>query len=329
MNWFGQTAPVRREAMSGDPLVVGLVNNTSDRGLQATERQFIGLLQAAAPHLDLRVKLFTCPGIARSCRTPDGAHGRYGEIDALFDTKLDALIVTGMEPQAAMLQDEPVWPSLCRLVDWAEDRAIPTIWSCLAAHAAVLRLDGISRTRAAEKLSGIYACEAVCDHPLLGGLPVRWGSPHSRYNGLAEHALLDHGYAMLSRSDEAGADIFLRSGDAPFVFFQGHPEYGPDTLLHEYKRDVRRYLTGERDAFPAMPKNYFDGDTEAAVSAIRQQILDSRRDASMMTGLCSLVNELAYSSPWRKAATGFVANWLASVSEGDMQSCRLAAECSL
>ena len=59
---------------------------------------------------------------------------------------MDALIITGAEPRAeAICDEEPYWPALTRLIDWAEIGTISTLFSCLAAHAAVLHLDGIKR----------------------------------------------------------------------------------------------------------------------------------------------------------------------------------------
>ena len=309
MNWFGQSSITLPRSGQTPSLVIGLVNNTSDRARVATERQFTTLFQAAAPQCALRFELFTCPGITR-------ANGHHADIGALFETPVDALIVTGMEPQARALEDEPVWDGLCRLVDWAERHAIPTVWSCLAAHAAILYLDGIARRRLPGKLSGIFACETACADPLLRGVASRWGSPHSRYNEVPEAALRAAGYDILSRSDETGADIFVRGRRAPFVFFQGHPEYEPDSLLHEYKRDVRRYLAGERDDYPAMPQSYFDGATTERLAAIQDEVVGGARNPAKLSEICALVNDLSYAQPWRSPATAFVANWLDSVVGG-------------
>ena len=64
--------------------------------------------------------------------------GRYRDIAELWDTPLDGLIVTATEPPAPRLQDEPYWPALTQLVDWARENTASTVWSCLAAHAALL-----------------------------------------------------------------------------------------------------------------------------------------------------------------------------------------------
>ena len=310
--------------MSCRPLVIGLVNNMSDRGLRVTEEQFTGLLRAACPDLDLEFRFFSCREIGQSGRLQDDARGSYADVGMLFDTRLDALIVTGMEPQAARLQDEPVWNSLTKIVDWAHDNAVPVLWSCLAAHAAVLYLDGVARYRLPDKISGVFDCDFVStDHPLAVGLPSRWAVPHSRYHDVAEAPLVANGYQILSKSREAGVDTFLKQGSAPFVFFQGHPEYDPGTLLLEYTRDVRLYLMGERDKYPLIPRNYIDTETMAALARHREHVMHGHRDPAELKVVLQLLESASRPSPWRPPAIRFYANWIACMVHGSLESPRV------
>jgi homoserine O-succinyltransferase len=291
-------------------MMIGLVNNASDHGFKATERQFCNLLRAAAPGTDLQFRLYTCPGIPRSGSLHD-IGGLYSDIRELPGTPLDALIVTGMEPQASFLLDEPVWSSLVHVADWAEENAVPTIWSCLAAHAVVLHRAAIARTRLADKLSGVFECSLVAGrHPLTRGLPPRWSCPHSRFHGLPEDLLTAGGYQILSRSDEAGADIFLEKRDAPFIFFQGHPEYEDRTLLGEYKRDIRRYVAGERTDYPASPQNYFDAHTDAALARLRDRAV-RHGEVPALSDVVGIVNGAACAALWQPVAARLVSNFLA------------------
>ena len=46
-------------------------------------------------------------------------------------------------------------------------------------------------------------------------------------------------------------DLFVKKKEKSlFVHFQGHPEYGAQTLLKEYRRDIKRFLRGERETYP-------------------------------------------------------------------------------
>ena len=324
MNRLIQSSMGRRSLMPRRPVVIGLVNNMSGGGLRATEEQFTRLLSAACPGLDVELRFFSCRRNRNSTRLQDGPGSSYADVAALFGARLDAVIVTGMEPQAARLQDEPVWDSLTKIVDWAQDNAVPVAWSCLAAHAAVLHLDGIARSPLPGKMSGVFDCDLVCtDHPLAAGLPSRWAIPHSRYHDVAEAPLVASGYQILSRSREAGVDIFLKHGAAPFVFFQGHPEYDPRTLLLEYTRDVRRYLAGERDEYPLTPRNYIDSETMAALAGHREHVLHGDRDPAELKEVLQLLAGASQPSPWQPAATRLYANWIASMVDGRVGSPRV------
>jgi homoserine O-succinyltransferase len=246
-------------------LELGLVNNMPDAALESTERQFIELLQAASQDIPVRLRLFALPDVPRTPAGREHLSSSYRAIDELWNSRLDGLIVTGTEPRAPVLSDEPYWGSLTGVMAWAQENTASTVWSCLAAHAAVLHLDGIDRQPHEEKLSGVFDCAKASDHPLLADLPVRIRIPHSRCNGLHEPGLASRGYTILTRSTDAGVDAFVKQSGSLFVFFQGHPEYDERALLREYRRDVGRYLRQERETYPAIPQGYFD---EVAIGAL-------------------------------------------------------------
>jgi homoserine O-succinyltransferase/O-acetyltransferase len=269
-----KSAPPCRGAR--EPLVVGLVNNMPDAALHSTESQFRRLVAAAGDGLAVRFRLFYLPEVPRTERGRSYLEQHYEAADRLWRSPLDGLIVTGTEPRAPDLRDEPYWPALARLVDWAEEHTISTVWSCLAAHAAVLHEDGIVRRMLPAKLSGVFQCRRIADHPLVEGTPQCWRVAHSRCNELPETSLRSRGYRLLSRSAEAGADLFIRQRESLFIYFQGHPEYDADSLAREYRRDVGRFLAGERDDYPATPRGYFDAAAAAALAALRERALRER-----------------------------------------------------
>jgi homoserine O-succinyltransferase len=275
---------------------------------------------AAAHGIAFQWKLFYVPEV------PRGETGRfhldqyYENIDALWACRLDGLIVTGTEPRTAALADEPYWPTLTKLVDWAEDRTTSTIWSCLAAHAAVLHLDGIQRRALHEKLSGVFDCSKAESHAILAHGPSRWCVPHSRYNELPEEVLVAKGYCILSRSPEAGADIFAKHRKSLFIFLQGHPEYDAAALLREYRRDTVRFLAGKRVSYPQMPCGYFDNVTSVALAAYQEQVL---RGPNADPAPCfPTVPEERLRHRWRGLAIQLYANWLSYLVEQRPQNLR-------
>ena len=243
-------------------LTIGLINNMPDAALQATERQFKGLLKAAAESNIVDLRYFSFPSVKRSWAARSRIERFYTDISDLNHLRLDGLIVTGAEPKAEFLTEEPYWQEFTDLVDWAEANTRSTIWSCLAAHAAVLHLNGIERHQLRKKCSGVFDCHKVADDWLTRDVPAPLKVSHSRLNGLRGSDLVAQGYQVLTQSRQAGVDIFTKQLHSQFIFFQGHPEYDVMSLQREYRRDISRFLAGERDAYPDIPSGYFDAETE-------------------------------------------------------------------
>jgi homoserine O-succinyltransferase len=290
-------------------LTVGLVNNMPDAALKFTELQIRDLLSRAAGRREVSLRIFSLPEVPRS---PEGRRyvaQHHEPIDRLWDGNFDGLIVTGTEPRAERIEDEPYWHALARLVDWADDRTISSVWSCLAAHAAVYRLDGIVRRPFDSKLFGVFDCTKVAEHPLVNAGPDVWQVPHSRCNELPEQALAAKGYRILSRSDAAGADLFIKQKQSLFVFLQGHPEYDATALFGEYRRDVRRFLAGDLEQYPELPHGYFTDDATEALLTFRERALE-RRDAALLEQFPAAAVGPQLTAPWRESAARLYSNWL-------------------
>ncbi len=288
-------------------LHVGLVNNMPDTAMRTTELQFAALLKEASGALDVRLHLFSLADIERGELARSRMEGFYADADTLPLAGIDALIVTGAQPRADDLRDEPFWDSLAHLVDWAEIGTISTLFSCLAAHAAVLHLDGITRARLPRKLSGVFTAQRASDDPLLHGLPPLIHVPHSRHNTLSEIELASAGYRILSRLDDGGVNSFVRDmpGRSRFLFFQGHPEYGAETLGREYLRDMGCFLRGESPQRPAVPENYFDRATENLLAA-----LDGQGDIARYQEVIAAALPL---QSWRSPTVKLFGTWLSLI----------------
>jgi homoserine O-succinyltransferase/O-acetyltransferase len=269
--------PGQSESNGQITLAIGLVNNMPDGALKATERQFARLLlEGAAPNVSIDFHCFSLPSIARSHAARMHVAQEHRDIAELRHVTLDGLIVTGAEPIATDLPNERYWPEMTALIDWAKTNTRSTIWSCLAAHAAVLHLDGITRQRLPAKCSGVYDCLKVGNDWLTQGMQSPLQVSHSRLNALDEDRLVGNGYQMLTRSNEIGVDSFTRAMPSRFVFFQGHPEYDALSLQREYMRDIARFLSGQRDDYPNIPASYFDADTEQVLTSFEARAKTSR-----------------------------------------------------
>ncbi len=128
-----------------------------------------------------------------------------------------------------------------------------------------------SATPLGDKQFGVFEYRRVRDHLLTDGLPQIVRFPQSRWNEIRVSALTDHGYDVLDQSADAGVNLFIKNkGNSLFVHFQGHPEYGSQTLLKEYRRDIRRFLKQERATYPSMPEGYFDSEACELLSDFRK-----------------------------------------------------------
>ncbi|MGD0132376.1 MAG: homoserine O-succinyltransferase [Bryobacteraceae bacterium] len=303
---------------AGNCLDIGLVNNMPGKALQATERQFLTLLNSAARNVAVRLWLYALPDVPRTDSGRRHIDSFYSGIDQLWDRPLDGLIVTGMEPRASNLKDEPHWASMTRLIDWAERNTRSTIWSCLAAHAAVLHTDGIVRRRLSEKRFGLFECDRVSEHPVLAGVPSTLSVPHSRWNDLREQELSAAGYGVLTRGREAGVDMFIKQRQSLFIFLQGHPEYDANSLQLEYARDVGRYLRRETENYPPLPYAYFDRETEAALTAIEARAVRDPREELLADVTAHTTRNRT--NVWHSPAIRIYSNWLAHLSAAQAQA---------
>ena len=293
-------------------VVIGLLNNMPDPALEATEQQFGALLRAAAGSRTVRLRFSSLPDLTRGPPARARIESDYWPLDELLSERLDALIVTGTEPGAATLEEEPYWERLVRLMAWADTHTASSIWSCLAAHAVAQALHGVRRRRLAEKRCGVFEHRITAAAPLLQGLRAPLLTPHSRWNELPLTALESAGFDVLSASEATGADLFVRTGRSLFVCFQGHPEYEGATLLKEYRRDVGRFLRGEHALWPAVPYGYFPPGSLEVLATFKARV-GATRDPALLAEFPMAELTAWIRADWRPAAVRIYQNWLAFV----------------
>ncbi|MGH9083642.1 MAG: homoserine O-acetyltransferase/O-succinyltransferase family protein, partial [Acidimicrobiales bacterium] len=248
---------------------VALVNNMPDAAFADAERQFTGLLQAGAGGRPIAVRLFSLTTAGRSEPVRRRMAQCYEALDDLYRRPPDAVVVTGKEPRTADLRDEDVWESLSHLVRWSVESTSAAMFSCLAAHAALLELAGAERRRLPAKACGVYRQSVRPGHPLTAGLRGA-ACPHSRYNDVPAAAVTAAGYRVLLESPGAGWTLAAADGRCQTVLVQGHPEYWPTTLLREYRRDVGRYLSGGQATYPEVPVGYLEPAAVELLGAFRR-----------------------------------------------------------
>ncbi len=308
MSWHPRES-VDSSATRADSISIAFINNMPDPALEDTEVQFLELLDAAAGDISVRIKLHSLYGVPRGEGGQQHLNGFYFDTDDLLDERFDGMIMTGTEPRQSNLRNEPYWPALANVLGWAESNTASTILSCLAAHAGVLYSDGINRHPLNDKQFGVFDFAKTDDHQLTRGTGERVRLPHSRWNEVQADALTACGYRVLTQSPEGGVDSFVKKKKRSlFVHFQGHPEYGAQTLLKEYRRDIRRFLKHERETYPSMPKGYFSATDTKLLGDFQETALTNPREELMVAFPEAVAGTLQ--KTWQFAATAIYRNWL-------------------
>lgn len=319
----GPTPPLARS--TSPPLRVALVNNMPDAAFVDAEHQFLGLLRAGTGTRPLEVRLHSLDDAGRGDEVRDRLRRRYRRLDDLYRDPPDAVVVTGSEPRSADLRGEPIWDELVNLFGWAESATASVLYSCLAAHAALLAVDGLERRRLPAKVSGIYEQVVGGAHPLITGLGPLW-CPHSRLHEVPAAALVDRGYTVHlgsaaghSASAAAGWTVASRDRGCLTVLFQGHPEYSPTTLLREYRRDIRRFLAGRLDRYPDLPTGYLDEEAMGLAAAFREEAMSAGADESLIVDFPFEECADRVVADWRRPSVRLMANWITEVRRRQLQ----------
>jgi len=306
--------PRVRPASTVRQLRVALVNNMADGAFEETQRRFIELLgQQGGAGCRAEVDLFALPGVPRSPEVQALIAECYGDLDQLRATPPDAIVVTGAEPKKADLTEELYWPALEDLLVWARSAVPSMLVSCLSAHGALWTFDGLPRRLLLQKCSGVFAHTVDTEHPLMAGIE-HLSLPHSRFNEVTVSDLDRAGYRALAHSGDAGWAIAVgERGGCQLLLLQGHPEYAPHTLLREYRRDVRRYLSGDQGSYPHVPTGYLAPEGVEAIEQFERHVRARPRDPALMEDFPYDLAALHIDARWESAAQLFIGNWLESV----------------
>lgn len=314
----GEKVLTLKDALHQDirELHVGLLNMMPDAALIATEIQFMRLVGSCNQIAQFFVHPFTVEGLPRSKETRDYIDHYYNSFAEIRSMGLDALIVTGANVSNPSLDQEPFWEPLKEVIGWAQENVTSVLCSCLATHALVKHLYHIEREPMPAKLWGVYPHFIVHnEHPLLRDINTRFDVPHSRFNAVYREPLERAGLTILIESDVAGVHMAVSPDQYSLVYFQGHPEYDSNSLLKEYKREVHRYINGERDDYPQPPEHYFSADAAAIAERHRQAVLEAVEKNSPPPLFPEAQLEPLLDNTWRDTTKSIINNWLGLVYE--------------
>lgn len=295
-------------------LHIGFLNMMPDAAIAATERQFIRLVGASNPIAQFYVYPFSIPELNRGERAMEHIRKYYFRFEDLAAAGLDALIITGANVTDPALVHEPFWKPLIRVVDWAKHNVASIFCSCLATHALIKHYHGIDREHQPKKIWGVYSHRLVHpEHPILRDVNTRFDAPHSRYNDIPREKLEAAGLTVLAESPEVGVHLAVSPDGFRGVYFQGHPEYATISLLKECKREVQRYLDGDREKEPRIPENYLSPEGERIAQAYIETVIAARKSGRSAPGFPEAELLPFIDNTWGDTGRAMVNNWLGLV----------------
>jgi len=295
-------------------LHIGLLNMMPDAALEATERQFFRLVGEANPIAQFFVHPFTLDELPRGDKARTHIDAYYENFAQIRAEGLDALIITGANVSHPELAQEPFWEPLTKVVDWAYENVTSVLCSCLATHAVIESHHGQRRTSMGEKLWGVYS-HRVTDphHPLVNDINTRFDVPHSRYNQISREQFDRAGLKVLVESEQGGVHMAVSRDGLRVVYFQGHPEYDTISLLKEYKREVNRYIAGQRADYPPFPEHYFSLRSQAIFNEYRERLETARERGRVLPEFPESLVERGVDNTWHDTAEAVIGNWIGLV----------------
>lgn len=257
-------------------LHIGILNMMPDAALQSTERQFMRLVGSCNRIAQFYVHLFSFPEIPRDEAAQKHIDQYYEAFEQLKQDGLDALVITGANPVESDITREPYWQPLVETIDWARDNVCSVMCSCLATHAIVQQIWGLERYPLPAKRWGVYSNRITkYTHPLTANINTRFDAPHSHVYEISSEQFKQAGLIVLAESEVSNLHLGTSPDGFRFIFFQGHPEYDSVSLLKEYKREVNRFIKGERNEYPNYPENYFNEAATQLFEDFKQDVVNA------------------------------------------------------
>ena len=142
-------------------LHVGLLNMMPDAAIEATERQFMRLVGSCNRIAQIYVHPFAVDAGARGPKGREYLNRYYESFDDVRAAGLDALVISGANPEQPEMEDEPYWEPLVEVMEWAAEHVCSVVCSCLATHAYVKHFHGIARRRCLPASAGAYTSIAT------------------------------------------------------------------------------------------------------------------------------------------------------------------------
>ncbi|MBO4371170.1 MAG: homoserine O-succinyltransferase [Paludibacteraceae bacterium] len=188
----------------------------------------------------------------------------YKDFDYIRGQKYDGMIVTGAPVERMNFEEVNYWDELTDIFDWAQHHVTSTLYICWAALAGLYHFYNVPKHDLDTKRFGVFK-HTVSDkkNPIFRGFDDEFFVPHSRYSEIRKEDIDKvKDLKIISESADSGIYMVMARKGREF-FITGHPEYAPNTLADEYRRDLDKGLD------IAIPINYFRDDDPSKEPVVR------------------------------------------------------------
>lgn len=206
---------------------------------QETELQFSRMLAATG----FSVELILLKPATHVCKTacPEHLETFYKTWDEVRHEPLNGLIVTGAPIETLTFEEVRYWDELTEIFDTSRAMNLECLFLCWAAQAALRHFYQVPKHPLSEKAFGVYQQQVLTfGSAYLHGMGTQFPCPVSRHSEIRWTDLVDHtALQVLAGSQETGLCLVEeRAAGALYMF--NHLEYGVETLVDEYHRDLER-----------------------------------------------------------------------------------------
>ena len=179
----------------------------------------------------------------------------YRDFDSMREQRFDGMIITGAPVEQLDFDMVNYWPEVSEIFQWARSHVTSTLYLCWAAQAGLFLHYGIPKYPLKKKMFGIFPQRKnIPQLPIFRGFDDVFYMPHSRHTEVRrEDILANTELSLISESEQSGVGIVMARGGRE-LYITGHPEYAPDTLDKEYRRD--RDIRDDVE----IPVNYYPND---------------------------------------------------------------------
>ena len=188
----------------------------------------------------------------------------YKDFDYIRGQKYDGMIVTGAPVERMNFEEVNYWDELTDIFDWAQHHVTSTLYICWAALAGLYHFYNVPKHDLDTKRFGVFK-HTVSDkkNPIFRGFDDEFFVPHSRYSEIRKEDIDKvKDLKIISESADSGIYMVMARKGREF-FITGHPEYAPNTLADEYRRDLDKGLD------IAIPINYFRDNDPSKEPVVR------------------------------------------------------------